>query len=332
MKKKIALVTGGYSGEATISYKSATTIYNNLDKETFDVYVIDINPEGWYFEKAGVKTAVDKNDFSLTLDGEKITFDAVFIGMHGTPGEDGKLQGYFDMLQLPYTSCNAATSALTFNKRYTVAIAAMAGIAVAKSIHLFKHTPYNVEQILETLQLPYFIKPNNGGSSIGMSKVTGPAQLEPALQKAFAEDSQVLVEEMIEGREFTVGVFKRGGEITVLPITEIVAHNEFFDFEAKYEGKSSETTPAAIDEDWKENLERAAKKIYEVFDCAGVVRIDFIYYEKSGTPYMLEINTVPGQSEASVIPQQVRANGWNLPDFYAGLVEEALSTAGKRFS
>jgi D-alanine-D-alanine ligase len=251
MKKKIALVTGGYSGEATISYKSATTIYNNLNTALFDVYVIDVTPDGWFYEKGIEKTAVDKNDFSLTIEGEKITFDAVFIGMHGTPGEDGKLQGYFDMLGLPYTSCNAATSALTFNKRYTVAVAAMAGIAVAKSVHLFKHTPYNSEHILNTLQLPYFIKPNNGGSSIGMSKVTGPAQLEPALQKAFAEDSQVLVEEMIEGREFTVGVFKKQGTITVLPITEVVAHNEFFDFEAKYQGKSTETTPAAIDDNWK---------------------------------------------------------------------------------
>jgi len=325
MKKNIALVTGGYSGEATISYKSAKTIYNNLDKELFDVFTIDINPQGWFYEGEHKKTEIDRNDFSLTINNQKTTFDAVFIGMHGTPGEDGKLQGYFDLLGLPYTSCNASTSALTFNKRYTVAVAAMAGIYVAKSAHLFKHTPYNTDAIVNGLQLPFFIKPNNGGSSIGMSKVTTASQLQPALNKAFAEDNQVLVEEMIEGREFTVGVFKTGGDITVLPITEVVAHNEFFDFEAKYEGKSSETTPALIDDVWKEALQKAAKKIYEVFNCAGVVRIDFIYNTVQNAPYMLEINTVPGQSEASVIPQQVRANGWTLKEFYARLINDCLA-------
>lgn len=331
MKKKIALVTGGYSGEATISYKSAKTIYNNLDKDWFDVYTIDINPQGWFYEKDGAKTEIDKNDFSLTIASEKISFDAVFIGMHGSPGEDGKLQGYFDVLGLPYTSCNAASSALTFNKRYTTAVAAMAGIGVAKSMHLFKHTPYNPDEILSQLQFPYFVKPNNGGSSIGMSKVTERGQLQPALEKAFAEDSQVLVEEMIQGREFTVGVFKIGNEITVLPITEVVAHNEFFDFEAKYEGKSSETTPAEIEDTWKNSIENAAKKIYEVFNCAGVIRIDFIYNTTQNAPFMLEINTVPGQSEASVIPQQVRANGWTLQDFYSRLVQQALTTHVKSY-
>lgn len=331
MKKKIALVTGGYSGEATISYKSAKTIYNNLDKELFDVYTIDVNPQGWFYEADGVKTDVDKNDFSLALNGEKLKFDCVFIGMHGTPGEDGRLQGYFDMLGLPYTSCDAATSAITFNKRYTVAVAALAGIHVAKSVHLFKHTKYELDAILSNLQLPYFIKPNNGGSSIGMSKVSEAAQLQPALEKAFGEDDQVLVEEMIQGREFTVGVFRTDGAITVLPITEVVAHKEFFDFEAKYEGKSSETTPADIETQWKEAIEIAAQKIYEVFNCSGVVRIDFIYNTTANAPYMLEINTVPGQSEASIIPQQVKAAGSNLKKFYAKLVQEALTTHNKSF-
>jgi len=324
MKKKIALVTGGYSGEATISYKSAKTIYNNLDKDLFDVYLIDVNPQGWFYENEGVKIAIDRSDFSLPLASGKVSFDAVFIGMHGTPGEDGKLQGYFDMLGLPYTSCNAATSALTFNKRYTVAVAAMAGINVAKSVHLFKHTPYSLDEIQGSLKMPVFVKPNNGGSSIGMSKVTEPAQLEEAINKAFAEDDQVLIEQMIFGREFTVGVFKADGEIQVLPITEVVAHKEFFDFEAKYGGKSSETTPAEIGEGWKNRIEEAAKKVYQVFNCSGVVRIDFIYNEEENAPYMLEINTIPGQSEASIIPQQVKAKGWDLKDFYAKLVFQAL--------
>jgi D-alanine-D-alanine ligase len=328
MKKKIALVTGGYSGEATISYKSAKTIYNHLNKEKYDVYKIDVNPQGWFYEDdRGVKTKVNKDDFTLPLNGELVKFDAVFIGMHGTPGEDGKLQGYFDMLGLPYTSCSAATSALTFNKRYTVAVAAMAGIPVARSIHLFKHTPYQTDEILATLKLPVFVKPNNGGSSIGMSKVTDAGKLKEALEKAFREDDQILVEQMIMGREFTVGVFKSKGDITVLPITEIIANKEkdFFDFEAKYEGKSTEITPAQIPEDWKNKLEDTARKIYQVFNCRGVVRIDFIYNEEENRPYMLEINSIPGQSDASVIPQQVRARGDNLNDFYSKILEEALA-------
>jgi D-alanine-D-alanine ligase len=327
MKKKIALVTGGFSGEATISYKSAVTIYNHLDKEKFEVFKIDINPFGWFYEdEDGNKTEVNKNNFTLPSGAGDISFDGVFIGLHGTPGEDGKLQGYFDLLKLPYTSCNSATSALTFNKRYTVAVAAMSGIPVAQSLLLFRHTTYNIDNILSSLKLPLFIKPNNGGSSIGMSKVTEPSELGEALQKAFNEDSQVLVEEMIQGREFTVGVFKSKGEIIVLPITEVATTKAFFDYEAKYEGASTETTPAEIESHWKEQIENSAKKIYEVFNCGGVVRIDFIYNADQNRAYMLEINTVPGQSEASIIPQQVKAMGWGLGDFYTRLVEEALES------
>jgi D-alanine-D-alanine ligase len=324
-KKKIALVTGGYSSEAAISYKSAVTISNNLDRELFDVYKIDINPQGWHHEEDGVKTVVDKNNFTLEINGEHIIFDAVFMGMHGTPGEDGKLPGYFDILGLPYTSCDTATSALTFNKRYTIAVAAMAGIKVARSLHLFKHTPYQPQDILSTLDLPLFIKPNNGGSSIGMSKVSNAALLQSALDRAFKEDEQVLVEEMIVGREFTVGVYKFNNEIKVLPITEVTTQNDFFDFEAKYEGKSSEVTPAVIDSSWKVSIESAAEKIYRVFNCRGVVRIDFIYSREHNEPFMLEINTVPGQSEASIIPQQVKALGMELKEFYSMLIEEALA-------
>ena len=329
MKKNIALVTGGFSGEAVISYKSALTIANNLDPALYNVYKIDINPLGWFYEMAdGRKVEVDKNDFSLQLDSRKVKFDAVFIGIHGTPGEDGKLQGYFDTLSIPYTSCDAATSAIKFNKRYTVAIARMAGIAVAESVHLFKHIPVSAAELAAHLKMPVFVKPNNGGSSIGMSKVEKPEDLEEAIAKAFKEDSQVLVEEMVQGREFTVGVFKTKGEIIVLPMTEVKAHSDkaFFDFEAKYEGKSTETTPAEVDEAIAERIREAARKIYAVFNCRGVVRIDFIYNEQNEKPYMLEINTIPGQSEASIIPQQVRAMGWSLKDFYTKLVEEADGT------
>lgn len=327
MKKNIALVTGGFSGEAVISYKSAVTIDNNLDRDRFNVYVIDVNPGGWFYEPGdGSKIEVDKNDFSVMVDNRKVNFDAVFIGMHGTPGEDGKLQGYFDTLKIPYTSCDAATSAITFNKRYTVAVAKMAGIAVANSVHLFKHSPVPVMQLLDQLKLPVFVKPNNGGSSIGMSKVEKPENLEEAIKIALNEDDQVLVEEMIKGREFTVGVFKTQDNIIVLPLTEVKAHDDktFFDFEAKYHGKSTETTPAVVDEMIADKIRDAARKIYQVFNCRGVVRIDFIYHEESGQPHMLEINTIPGQSEASIVPQQVRAMGWSLEEFYTKLVEEIV--------
>jgi D-alanine-D-alanine ligase len=326
MKKKVALVTGGLSGEAQISYKSAITVNGNLDRNKFDVFQIDINPSGWWYTpENGAPQKVNRDDFSITDGGNKINFDVVLLCIHGTPGEDGKLQGYFDMLGLPYTSCDAATSALTFNKRYTVAVAAFGGISVANSMHLFKHTPVSPENILAKLELPVFVKPNNGGSSIGMSKVTTADALAPALEKAFKEDTQVLVEEFISGREFTIGVFKTKGSLLVLPITEIETSNEFFDFEAKYQGKSVETTPALIDETMQSQLEAAAKRVYEVLNCRGVVRIDFIYNEEKGLPYMLEVNTVPGQSAASVIPQQVKAMGMSLQEFYTSIVEESLN-------
>lgn len=324
MKKNIALVTGGFSGEAVISYRSAKTIDSHLDRSLFNVYKIDVNPHGWFYELVdGRKVEVDKNDFSLQLDNEKITFDAVFIGMHGTPGEDGKLQGYFDTLKIPYTGCDAASSAITFNKRYATAVAAASGIPVAKSVLLIKDVSGDAADCMQ-LQFPVFVKPNNGGSSIGMSKVSTPDQtlLEEAIQKAFKEDNQVLIEEMVQGREFTVGVFRSKGEITVLPVTEVKADADmaFFDFVAKYQGKSSETTPADISETMADTIRAMARKVYAAFNCRGVVRIDFIYNEAEGRPYMLEVNTIPGQSDASIVPQQVRAMGWSLKEFYTKLV------------
>jgi len=326
MKKRVALVTGGLSSEAQISYKSAKTVMNALDKNVYDVYLIDIHPTGWWYENlVGEEVAVNKADFSIEEGGEKITFDVALMCIHGTPGEDGKLQGYFDMIGLPYTSCDTATSALTFNKRYTVAVAGFGGVNVAKSLHLFASSPMTTDEILAQLKLPVFVKPNNGGSSLGISKVNDVLELAPALEKAFKEDNQVLVEEYISGREFTIGVFKSKGVLTVLPITEITTDNEFFDFEAKYQGKSQEITPALISETMLNDLTTAAKKVYATLNCRGVVRVDFIYDEAAHKAYMLEVNTVPGQSEASVIPPQVQAMGWSLSNFYATLVEDAIS-------
>ena len=328
MKKPvIAFVTGGYSSEAFISYQSAITIEKNIDRDLFDVYRIDITPERWFHSSdGGVQLDIDKNDFSLTLNGHKITFDAVLIGIHGTPGEDGKLQGYFDLLGLPYSSCDAATSAITFNKRYTCAIAGASGFNVSRSVLLFKNMVDAEIHKIRKMNFPLFVKPNNGGSSIGISKVNQQEDLDQALEKAFKEDNQVLVEEFIKGREFTIGVFKSEGKVVTLPITEIISENDFFDFEAKYQGKSTEITPAKCDEEISNNVKSAAAAIYSLFNCNGVVRMDFIYNEAENRPYLLEINTVPGQSAASIIPQQVAAAGLELKNFYSMLINNALAS------
>jgi D-alanine-D-alanine ligase len=323
----LALVTGGYSSEAVISYKSAITIEKHIDPSKYNVYRIDITPDKWFHAtKDGREVIVDKDDFSITIDDKKICFDLVFIGIHGTPGEDGKLQGYFDLLKIPYTSCDASASAITFNKKYTVAIAGAAGFHVAKSIHLFKESFRERKSQLLALNFPVFVKPNNGGSSIGMSKLASPDGLDEALEKAFKEDEQVLVEEFIAGREFTIGVYKSNGNIITLPFTEVMSQNDFFDFEAKYQGKSTEVTPAVCTEELAQQVRSAAAGIYAIFNCRGVVRMDFIYNEKQQVPYLLEINTVPGQSDASIVPQQVAAAGMTLTAFYAMLIDDALKS------
>ncbi|MFM7709416.1 MAG: D-alanine--D-alanine ligase [Ferruginibacter sp.] len=330
---KIALITGGYSGEAEVSYKSARSVLNHLDKSRWEAHWLDICPDGWFYvDEVGQRRPINKDDFSVRTENETIQFEAALIMLHGTPGEDGKLQGYLDCIGMPYTSCNAATSALTFNKRYTVAVAAFGGISVARSLHLFREQPYDLASILNQLKLPVFVKPNNGGSSLGMSKVNEPDHLDEAIRKAFGEDQQVLIEECIAGREFTIGVLSFNQEIITLPITEIITQNEFFDYEAKYKGASQEITPAQLDESMAARIRETAVSIYRIFNCSGVVRIDFIYNEKDQQPYMLEINTVPGQSEASIIPQQVRAKGWTLTAFYSTLLDECLAKKNRKFA
>lgn len=327
MRKTIALLTGGTTGEWVISVKSAATIAQNLDADKFDVYKIMLTQQGWFYEPAdSVKIEVDRNDFSLMLNGRKIKFDGVFIAIHGSPGEDGKLQGYFDMLDLPYTTCDAMTSAITMNKGYTKAIVGdIDQLKVAKSVQIFKNASYNIEQIKRDLKLPYFVKPNNGGSSIGMSKVTRPDDVEAAITKAFAEDSQILIEEFISGREFTIGVVKLDGKITVLPATEVETAKEFFDFEAKYTpGVATETTPAKIRPETRDRVAKIAEAVYVKLNCRGVVRIDFILSGDEEGFYFIEINTIPGQTGTSFIPQQVAAMGMKLNDFYTKLLRETV--------
>jgi D-alanine-D-alanine ligase len=327
MRKTIALLTGGTTGEWVVSVKSAATIAQNLDADKFDVYKIMLSHQGWFYEPAdSVKIAIDRNDFSLTLSGKKIKFDGVFIAIHGSPGEDGKLQGYFDMLGLPYTTCDAMTSAITMNKGYTKAIVSdIYQLNVAKSVQIFKNSAYDIEQIKRDLQLPYFVKPNNGGSSIGMSKVTRADDLQLAIEKAFAEDTQILIEEFISGREFTVGIVKLDGKITVLPATEVETAKEFFDFEAKYTpGVATETTPAKIRPETRDRVAKIAEAVYLKLNCRGVVRMDFILSGDEEGFYFIEINTIPGQTATSFIPQQIAAMGMKLNDFYTKLVRETI--------
>ena len=328
MKTTIALVTGGFTGEDVISLKSAHVVEKNLDAEKFDVYKIVISRMSWYHEDAsGFKHEIDRNHFTLTLKEEIIRFDVVFIALHGSPGEDGKLQGYFDMLQIPYTTCDALTSAITMNKGYTKAIVSdIPNLHIARSKQLFDNTKANIDFINTTLKLPYFVKPNNGGSSIGMSKVKTVEELPTALEKAFREDTQVLVEEFIQGREFTIGVYKSKNGVKVLPTTEVIPSKEFFDFEAKYTpGVTEEITPGRMSVKELRQVEQVATAVYQKLNCGGMTRIDFILKEKSNDFYFIEINTVPGQTENSFIPQQVKAAGMTLKEFYTELVEVALA-------
>ena len=324
--KNIALLAGGYTGEYEVSINSARNIAAELNREKYNVYTILVTRQNWFYVANGENIAVDKNDFSLTIAGEKIRFDAAFITIHGTPGEDGKMQGYLDMLGIPYNNCGAATSAITMNKAYTKAVVKdIAGLHVAGSMQVFRQQKEVVENQIQHLKLPLFIKPNNGGSSVGMSKVNTKEVLPEALEKAFAEDEQVLVEEFIQGREFSIGIVKFGNEITVLPATEIISSKEFFDYEAKYTpGVSQEITPASLSSVQIAHIKSIVKEAYRVLNCKGMTRVDFILQEGTDDFYFIEINTTPGQSANSLIPQQVRAAGLNLSAFYGNLIEEAL--------
>ena len=329
MKKNIALLAGGYSGEYVISIQTAQTIEKNLNSESYNVYKIIVTREGWWHETdGGERIEVDRNDFSLNIGGRKVTFDVVFIAIHGTPGEDGRIQGYLDMLQIPYTTCNSIVSALTFNKSYcNKVVKDLNVVSIANSVRLIKGEPYSMGAVLEQLRLPVFVKPNESGSSLGVSKVKSVEELLPAIEKAFGEDNEVLIEEFIEGRELTIGVYKIKGQVYTLPATEILSKNEFFDYEAKYTpGVTNEVTPAEIDQKTREHLETKAASLYRHLNCRGIVRMDFILEKKSGKLFFLEVNTMPGQSENSIVPQQVRAAGKSLKEFYGDLIEDCLQS------
>jgi D-alanine-D-alanine ligase len=321
--KNIALLAGGFTGEYEVSLNSAKNIAANLNQDKYKVYTILVNRDRWFYEDGSERYDLDKNDFSLTLKGEKIRFDFAFITIHGTPGEDGKMQGYLDMLNIPYNTCDATTSAISMNKAYTKTIVnGIHGLHAARSIRLFKNDAHDVANIASALKFPLFIKPNNGGSSVGMSKVYNVAELPAALTKAFHEDEQILVEEFIKGREFSRGIARLHGKIVVLPATEILTTKDFFDYEAKYtSGVTEEVTPANLTPQKDAEIAEILTEVYLRLNCKGMTRIDFILQEGTNDFYFIEINTTPGQSSASLIPQQVRAAGMSVPDFYSELIE-----------
>lgn len=329
MKIRVALITGGYTAESEVSFKSSTFVQEQLDKSRYEIYPITITVESWFHVgDNGVKYAIDRNDFTLPMDGEVVRFDVAFVMVHGSPGEDGRLQGYLDMVGVPYTSCDALTSALTMNKAYTKAV--LSGIPelhLAKSVQLFD-AGQAVATVQQELSLPYFVKPNAGGSSIGMTKVKHADDLEPAIERAFnAENTgrQVIVEEFVSGREFSVGVYRRAEGLFVLPATEVITEREFFDFEAKYvPGLTQEITPAALTADQRARVVRLVEAIYIRLNCRGMVRVDFFLERDTDRFYFIEINTVPGQTPQSFIPQQVRAAGMTETAFYGELIEQAI--------
>lgn len=332
MKTKIALITGGYTGEAEVSFKSSAFVYSQLDHDKYDIYQITITQDAWFYvSDSGIKCPINKEDFTLLLNDSILKFDLAFIMVHGSPGEDGRLQSYFDLVGMPYTSCDALTSALTMNKGYTKAILAdIEHINLAKSVLLFDtQRAEGVSLVEEKLSLPYFVKPNAGGSSIGMTKVKVAEELQAAIDKAFdAENtgSQVIIEEFVHGREFSEGIYRNiEGELIVLPATEVKTTREFFDFEAKYiPGLTEEITPADLNEEQESRIAKILKEIYVRLNCKGMVRIDFFLENDTDKFYFIEINTIPGQTPQSFIPQQVRATGMTEQEFYGTLIEVAL--------
>ena len=328
--KNIALVMGGYSGEHDISIASGNQVYGQLDHSKYNVYKVVIDREGWYwFADDGARLPLDRGDFTVTDNGRKVRFDLAFIIVHGNPGENGVLQGYFDMLGIRYTTCGFYTSSLTFHKGYCNPVVKSFGIVkVAKSVLLYSEPQDIANSPLATLRYPLFVKPAAGGSSVATTKVKSAEQLLPAIREAFTEDHAVLVEECIVGREFDCGVFRKAdGEELVFPITEIIPKggHEFFDYEAKYQGFSSEVTPAEVEESVSSHIQAVSSQLYDLLGCRGIVRFDFIHDTAANELYFLEVNTIPGQSAESIVPKQARAMGISPAELYAMAIEAALS-------
>ncbi len=322
--KNVAIIMGGYSSEYQISLKSGNVVYQYLDKTKYSPYRLHIFKDKWVMADDDNKEyPVNRHDFSVEYKGSKLTFDVVFNAIHGTPGEDGLMQAYFELLNIPHTSCNAYQAALTFNKRDLLSVLKPYGIKTAVSHYLNLGDDINEQAIIDKVGLPCFVKPNRSGSSFGISKVKSKEELLPAIENAYKEDNEIIIESFLDGTEVSVGVIKYKGEIKVLPATEIVSENDFFDYEAKYLGKSQEITPARISDELTQKVNSIAKRVYEILKMEGFSRSEYIIVK--GEPHLLEMNTVPGLTTESILPQQAHEAGITLPQLFDNAIEQALA-------
>ena len=325
MGKNIAIVTGGFSSEIVISLKSANAVLKNIDRDIFNPFLIIVKDEHWFLEREGQENiAVNQEDFTCEVDGGKISFECAFIAIHGTPGEDGKLQDYFDKLKIPYTVSGVHTSSLTFDKTECKDFLRTHDVLMAESVSVIKGDSVDNAEIIKRIGLPCFVKPNSGGSSFGISKVKEESELQAAIDFAFEEDNEILIESFVDGRELTCGVLQKGGELIALGVTEIITENEFFDYEAKYTpGKADEITPADVSETVENNCIELSKKLYKLLNCKGISRFDYIL--SNDQLYCLEVNTVPGLTEESLIPKQAVYAGLSLKELFSITINEALA-------
>ena len=323
MKKNIAIIMGGYSSEYKISLISGSVVYDYLDKEKFNAYRIHIFRDKWVYVDADQKEhPVNRHDFTVNMASEIIKFDCVFNAIHGSPGEDGLMQAYFELIGIPQTACDYYQASLTFNKRDLLSVLKPYGIKSAPSYYINLGDPIDEDRIIAVVGLPCFVKANKAGSSFGISKVYKKEELLRAIENAFKEDNEILIESFLDGTEVSVGVIKYKGETKVLPITEIVSENDFFDYEAKYQGKSQEITPARITKEQEKKVSQIAQKAYEVLKMKGFSRSEFIFVNDE--PFMLEMNTTPGLTVESILPQQAKIAGISLSELFESAVWEAL--------
>lgn len=322
--KNVAIIMGGYSSEYQISLKSGNVVYQNLDRTKYNPFRIHILKDKWVMvDEKDNEHPVNRHDFSVEYNGSKINFDVVFNAIHGTPGEDGLMQSYLQLLGIPQSSCDPYQAALTFNKRDLLSVLKPYGIKTAISQYLNQGDEINEQAIIDKVGLPCFVKPNRSGSSFGISKVKTKEELMPAIGNAYKEDNEIIIESFLDGTEVSVGVINYKGKVTVLPITEIVSENDFFDYEAKYLGKSQEITPARLSDEMTQKVNAVAKRVYEILKMDGFSRSEYILV--NGEPYMLEMNTIPGLTGESILPQQAREAGISLPELFGNAIELAMA-------
>lgn len=323
-RRNIAVIYGGYSSEEVVSRKSAEGVLSFIDKDKYNLYPVLITRDKWSVGLNGSTWPVDKAEFSAEINGQKVSFDFAYITIHGTPAEDGILQGYLKMLNIPHSTCDVLAAAVTFNKFVCNHYLKSFGVNVANSVLLRQSHPYEVKDIALKTGFPCFVKPNAGGSSFGVTKVRELSELEPAIEKAFKESDEVIIEQFLEGTEVTCGLYKTAEKAVIFPITEVVSTNEFFDFEAKYTpGKAHEITPARISDELTLSIKKQSSIIYDLIGCKGIVRMDYIISDNR--PFLLEVNTTPGMTITSFIPQQIRAAGMDIKEVFTDVIEDCIA-------